>query len=395
MNAQRRIFQLFVLLLPTQLTIHFWPDYAFVYGIRVDYLSPVLYLTDLAFLFLLAFSLKYIWPKKVLPIHLSSLLGAILFAAINIGYSAVPGVSIFRWVKFLQFALLLVIVKQTPRAKELLATPLTVGVVATLVLALVHFVNGGSVGGVLYFVGERSFSSNTPGIARTLFFGQEHLRPYATFAHPNSMAGFALVAAFLLWSPVVKRKIFSALSAVIVVLSFSANALIALGVSLVWYTIGKGKRHIWRLVVFGSLLLSILMPLAGDRIVGLSGKKSVDERVFLAQTAGASISQSPFLGSGLGSFTAELPGLRKGESEVWLLQPVHNTFLLLASEIGLLATMGAAGLFLKAKQEHTALLAVLLTGLFDHYWITLQQNFLLLAIVLGLGYKVRSGKISS
>jgi hypothetical protein len=31
-------------------------------------------------------------------------------------------------------------------------------------------------------------------------------------------------------------------------------------------------------------------------------------------------------------------------------------------------------------------LAVLLTGLTDHYWLTLQQNFLLLGLVFGLGF---------
>ena len=41
---------LFVLLIPTQLGKHFWPEWSRVVGIRVDYLSPTLYFLDLVWL---------------------------------------------------------------------------------------------------------------------------------------------------------------------------------------------------------------------------------------------------------------------------------------------------------------------------------------------------------
>ena len=41
------LFQIFIFLLPTQLAYHFWPNWALVYGIRVDYLAPAVYLTDI------------------------------------------------------------------------------------------------------------------------------------------------------------------------------------------------------------------------------------------------------------------------------------------------------------------------------------------------------------
>ena len=37
----------FLVTIPTQLGLHFWPEWSKVAGIRVDYLSPVLYLTDI------------------------------------------------------------------------------------------------------------------------------------------------------------------------------------------------------------------------------------------------------------------------------------------------------------------------------------------------------------
>ena len=38
---------LFLLAIPTQLGRHFWPEWSRVVGIRVDYLSPTLYLVDM------------------------------------------------------------------------------------------------------------------------------------------------------------------------------------------------------------------------------------------------------------------------------------------------------------------------------------------------------------
>jgi len=39
--------------MPTQLALHFWPSWAHVFGIRVDYLAPTLYLTDLLLIVLI------------------------------------------------------------------------------------------------------------------------------------------------------------------------------------------------------------------------------------------------------------------------------------------------------------------------------------------------------
>src|SRR5476651_2543095 len=54
-------FYLLILFLPTQLGKHFWPNFSFVYGIRVDYLSPTIYISDILFVllfFLSIFSLR-------------------------------------------------------------------------------------------------------------------------------------------------------------------------------------------------------------------------------------------------------------------------------------------------------------------------------------------------
>jgi len=65
-------------------------------------------------------------------------------------------------------------------------------------LALGQVVSGGSLGGVFYWLGERKFDYLSLGIARISWFGDQYVRAYGTFSHPNSLAGFLLVGIILI-----------------------------------------------------------------------------------------------------------------------------------------------------------------------------------------------------
>ena len=51
----------FILFLPTQLGYHFWPPWAYVFGIRIDYLSPTVYFTDVI---VVALALLLLFEKR-------------------------------------------------------------------------------------------------------------------------------------------------------------------------------------------------------------------------------------------------------------------------------------------------------------------------------------------
>src|ERR1035437_8081006 len=77
-KISKLFFYLLILFLPTQLGKHFWPNSSFVYGLRLDYLSPTLYFTDILILLIFVFSL----PQLLQLIKNSSkkyLLGFVLF----------------------------------------------------------------------------------------------------------------------------------------------------------------------------------------------------------------------------------------------------------------------------------------------------------------------------
>jgi len=128
------------------------------------------------------------------------------------------------------------------------------------------------------------------------------------------------------------------------------------------------------------------------------GEQSITLRTFYNQTACFFIQDSPWIGIGLGNFVLEIRGMIDILS-AWTHQPVHNIYLLIGSEVGLI------GLFLflmfvyqilrQFREQGTAnreqyylllfiVLCFLFVGLFDHFFWTLQQGQLLFWLILGL-----------
>jgi O-antigen ligase len=113
----------------------------------------------------------------------------------------------------------------------------------------------------------------------------------------------------------------------------------------------------------------------------------------LASIAGQMVSQKFWIGEGLNTFTIKETKFIGIKSYEWILQPVHNIYLLAFSETGIIGLIFLLFVFYKAfknafsKKKISLLVTIvfiLITGLFDHYWLTLQQNLLLFGFVVGL-----------
>lgn len=393
-QAQKVFLFLLILLLPTQLGVHFWPDSAYFFGIRVDYFSPTVYLTDILLLFLLAswfFSGSRRPPSIPFPlvIFLFYLLAASFFVAKN------QGAAFYKLAKFSEFAGLALYIFLNKGFFGLSWFRLALFGAAgySSLLAILQNIKQGSLNGVFWWLGERSFSASTPAIALANFSGQEFLRPYGSFSHPNSMAGFLLLSLVLLWPPKTgwQGAIFL-LSAIAILLSFSQTVWFATAVIFGTHTLHRkvrGQTLLAAAAVFVVLLATT--PLLVGSIPGQG--EEINRRMELAGTAGRMIADSPLFGVGLNNFIARLPEFSQTPAVSWWLQPVHNIFLLFFSEAGIVGLVfllylvaGAARAFANRVEPRMLypLLVVAVTGSFDHYWLTLQQNQLLLAITLGL-----------
>ena len=394
---------LLLFLLPTQLGFHFWPSWAFVFGIRVDLLAPALYLTDVLVLLLILLNLNIFKNFK------KYFLIILVFAIINTFYSSSPAESVYRWVKIIEFSYLgFYFAKQNLLKFSSIIQTLFFSSIAFSLIGIFQFIKNGTIGGLLYYLGERSFNSGTPGIALVSLNGAEYLRAYSTFSHPNSLAGFlGAVIFFILLSGKLKKNLLNFLGVSIILvcflLSFSVSAYLGVFLAFSFYLFsGNRKPFKWIVAIylFLSIVGSLLLPLSAPWILKTfpSVGQNISQRLDLVYIAGSMVSQRFLLGEGLGAFIVNLSVFKGIFSYSWLLQPVHNLFLLVFSETGILGLLAFCFLIYKTlvTQLKTKTLFLLLplifiifTGLFDHYTLTLQQNMLLFSIFIGLSFHAK------
>lgn len=399
-----------VVLLPTQLGFHFWPNYSLVNGFRIDYLSIKLYLTDalgLGIILLSAFT--NLTRRKNLFIGMAEFvvlffLGFFLIRGIFFNLSSM--VSTARLLGFLGLGLALG--KTIPRLGKSFFWLVGVMLFWPSLLGLLQFAHQGSIGSLAYFLGERTFNISTPGIAKGVFGGRLFLRPYASFSHPNSLAGFLLTGwlvlvyvykkDFFFKKPNIVRKIFLWLVtffvSFVVLISFSRLVWLTALMVFVFFLFVKNKKLVFfdllgLVVVATGFLFPLILKLLADNFIHI---ESLYLRSRLWEEGWGFFKQSPFWGIGVGSFIPAMAGIRLGITRSWL-QPIHNIYWLILVDNGIIGGLVLVILIFLSWQRSLkknnpwlslAFFSILITGFADHYWFTLQQNQLLVVLLMSL-----------
>jgi len=401
-KLQQRLFWLLVFLLPVQFGRHFWPEWSYVMGLRIDYLSPTIYLTDILMVAILGLWGLEKWRMengewRITVKNLRKLIFPVsifVFLLVNSFLAQNQGAALYKFAKIIEFSLLGLYVAKNNYTLYAICHTLPLAIIYSSLIAVTQFLKQASLGGVFWWLGERTFNAGTPGIAKAIVNGQLIMRPYATFPHPNVLAGFVLVSLMLIG---VRRQVSGVrrflywlaivLGIVAILISFSRSAWV------VGLLIG-----LW-LVRKKPLLFTVYCLLSTVGVIAwLAPYFSTDEAFFqrlqLIKTAWLMIQTTPLVGVGLNNFIVRLPDFWQMTGFTYWLQPVHNIFLLIMAETGLVGLLIFLWfLFLTYKKLSIihyplsiALSAILALGLFDHYWLTLQQSQLLFAIILGLAW---------
>jgi len=393
---------LFLLAIPTQLGRHFWPEWSQVIGMRVDYLSPTLYLVDIFWTIWITGKYRYFNFKKL--VNFENLI-FLLLIGVNVIVAGNRWVAIYRWVRIIQWIVTIKLIKNEElRIKNYLKWILPIWVITESLLGLTQVLNGGSIGGIWYWIGERRFSFSSIGIAQMSLFGEGLLRAYGSFSHPNSSAGFLLIV-WCYWQRN-KNKNFNYW----IVYWIAILGILVSGSRWVWgitfiifnlkFLIFKNKLRVkdilGRCLVMVGLASVVLGMISvnyrlSDFFAGWDSD-SLNKRKTLFVAGIKMVKENPLLGIGAGNFVVKLPQFQKSNNFFWL-QPVHNMFLLAWVEIGLLGIMAIGYKLVKCleypkliknKKNWVILGLIVMTGMVDHYWLTLPQNSWLLAVILGI-----------
>ena len=377
---KRIVFFLLIFSLPFQLGYHFWLPESSVASFRIDYLAPTFYLTDLFLLLFLAVNLK---KTTSVVIDFFSKPSGWLFAALiflNLYASSFSLVTFFAWFRLGGYLLLFTVLATTDHLAKKILLPFSLSLTFIVLLSLVQFVLQSSLGGIFYFFGERPLSIAIPNVAKINMPWGQILRPYATFSHPNSLAGYLLVSLVIL-NRISRSKILKFILIATIILTFSKSAILALVV------VELIKPNLLQ-SAFLAALLSFVPLLKLD--------PSFSSRYYLLSPTLKIVMDQPLLGVGLRQFIPNLVAyLPASQISYATLQPIHHTFILIFTELGLLGVLIITKIFwaplsrlVKDKKTRPYLLnffaVILLTGSLDHYWWTLPQNQLIIVLALAL-----------
>jgi O-antigen ligase len=240
--------------------------------------------------------------------------------------------------------------------------------------------------------------------------GLRILRAYGTLPHPNILGGFAFLtllgpASLFLTDkkPNYLALFLLCLGTILIGLTFSRSAWLAL-VSFVFVLILKSKYFERKklFLLLSTLALTILLtlyPLRDLVFTRVSNSATATEtistvgRSWLTGQAMNMIRQHPLTGVGIGSFVIELANTAITGAPI---EPVHDVFLLMTAELGVIGLILMFFLFVpialnifRAKSPQAILASAMLTGfgvisLFDHYLWTLAPGRVMLGLALGL-----------
>lgn len=405
------IFYSIIFLISIQLGKHFWPPFAFLQGVRIDYLSPTLYLSDIFIIALLALRLftdnrsflRFFSKSFLLALFLFSVLISTLFA------NSIDS-SVYWSIKILEIILFSWYISDYKFNKVRLFRLVDVLVIAAVfqsVIAIFQFILQKSIGGSFYFIGERVFNVSTVGIATFFTKGQEILRPYGTFPHPNVLALFLSIALifsiyFILNTKNSIRSLTYSLVSLVILLGLLVTAsrviiLLTIIISLVQFI--KLKKHLIYILIGVAIIMPIYILLfSGRYLIWTSIIETVQVRLSLFALNINIFKDNIFFGVGLNNtfFNSTL----NSDLPIYVrFQPVHNIYMHMLVQLGAVGGV-AIGIFIYkiVRRIRTIILIgkfplvvigllaieILIVGLFDHFLVTLQQGMLMGALIIGL-----------
>ncbi len=396
--------------------------YSYILGQFSDFTTIYLYLSDILLVFLLILSLflvKSLISRENLNLYIPKSIFALVFWLIFeylLRYRTNNAVSSLYFAKFLEaivaYGTMYLIFRKTPIKSLFLIIFAIFGIIQSII-SILQFWLQKPLG--LFKLGEQHLDVLVPGFAKIIANGKVYLRGYGTFPHPNVLSAFLVVSALILVyllqnSQTRKQIVLYGTGLLITILglfsTFSRAGLLGLICGLaIYFGYFTLNKTIWTnaktalLITLAGLVVSffIFVPFLKNRVTIID--TATQERIVYAKAGFKMLKTHPLVGMGLGESLLHMKQFSDADLKPWQIQPIHNYFLLVAAEIGVIGALiiiwviisHLASLIKKLKTNFTIydllLTAILVSFIvlmqFDHYFYTLQQTQMLLWIILG------------
>lgn len=348
----------------------------------------------------------------------------VVISAVSIRNAISPQLAFYSWIKLLEFVLFYFYIRNYAVAKFGFVNSLLVIIAGGLfqaIIAILQFLKQSDLG--LRLLGESVIGLNMSGIASFYnMAGEKIIRAYGTTPHPNILAAYLFLAVFAfyyLWIYKHNNRFYLLIYGLILLAFFFTFARVAVFLLFMNFLIRaflvrfKFRSEFWnkKLALFFLTTFIVVAffsvaywPEAVSRVKISSGEEAVQLRIFYNKESLKSLN---WFGVGSGNFVNWLMTKDQNLSRN-LYQPVHNIYLLIYSENGILG-ISVFVMFLALlvkdfivrtrmkKLYHFSFLLIFLSflflGLFDHFLWTLQQGRFIFWLTLAILTLFKSGDI--
>lgn len=364
---QKNILNILLLLILFNASKHFIFSENYIRGVLVDYT-----LLKISFIHIVLVPIIFLFIKNLRSkLFMLFILSIVILT--NLLFSKYPMYSLIYLTNFAPIFLILFIFP----GKFYISQKLVVFVNCLYILFfLFQFVNRSNVFPYFPF-GFYVFKGISPNVDYFSFFGSMYVLPLGNFPHSNVFAAFL---SFLNILNLKNRRflLFSINLFLITILSSFSAILFNFALVLISSSLSKKIK----ITLFILLIISFYF-------YSLFGFKSVSviERVNQLNIFWILLKSNFLFGLGFNNFVPSINIVENIQKRIFILQPIHNIFLLLIVEGGLFFSVVLMYLLTKFRYflyYSPYLLFILIFGFFDHFLITLQQGFLLLLLTIFL-----------
>jgi putative inorganic carbon (HCO3(-)) transporter len=296
----------------------------------------------------------------------------LIWSSLSIFWSISKAIAAYRVISLIEICVFVYIALAILREKKwlnLAIYALITNGVAQSIIGIIQFATNKSIG--LRIFGESIIGPYVDGVAKIVIEGEKHIRAYGTFPHPNIMGGFLIVPIAIVFVELSIRlrlrfqayekevsyettlRMMStrwlALIEIILIigllLTYSRSAFLGLVVGLCIICliyknfdgriITQMKRKGLIIAITVAIILFVLILGINTNI--LSGQ-SMSERSLYQEVSYETISEHPLAGVGMGQFVIN-EYIANPNFQNWQYQPVHNVYLLIFSELGVIGFM--------------------------------------------------------
>jgi O-antigen ligase len=362
-----------------------------------------------------------------------ALLAMICYLGMSAAWSQDPPLTMMYTIRIVCGVFLVQSIRVTKINIKVFIAVLSISMAVSALLAIGQFMVQKDFGSTA--LGLSHHSAHMGGTSVIEVDGERWLRAYGSFPHPNILGGIMgvmivfMVGVAPMFSTSARWRILSITTVIIcftaLLTSFSRSGLIGLiaGMIALYFLQQVARKQGYtskKIFVVAAASMSTLCVIFYASYSNLwqarvnndtrLEKLSVQERTSQVTQALKVVRQNSITGVGMGTYTLHIASQERSQQPIWRYQPVHNTPLLILAEIGLvgvtllamLMAMLARNAYISGKERRyslsqavgASLVALFVTGIFDHWHWSSQTGILIITLFFGLlfGQRARSSE---